>query len=73
MRKSSRMALKQACLANHFIFLCLRIVFKNKNKKPFFYCFFVKKVFGKLFLKTVFENRKQYLSVWTIPFEWVST
>jgi hypothetical protein len=50
-------------LANQFWFwfLFLRIVFENKNKKTVFCCFFVKKVFGKLFLKTVFENRKQYL------------
>jgi len=50
-----------ARLANRFLFLFFRIVFENKNKKSFSVVFFVKKVFGKLFLKIVFENRKQWL------------
>jgi hypothetical protein len=35
--------------------------FRKRKQKTVFCCFFVKKVFGKLFSKTVFENIKQCL------------
>jgi hypothetical protein len=35
--------------------------FRKQKQKTVFCCFFVKKVFGKLFSKIIFENRKQYL------------
>jgi hypothetical protein len=45
-----------ACLANRFLFLFFKIVFENKNKKPFSVVFSLKKClancFRKQFLKT---------------------
>jgi hypothetical protein len=35
--------------------------FREQKQKTVFNCFLVKKMFGKLFFKIVFENRKQYL------------
>jgi hypothetical protein len=35
--------------------------FRKRKQKTVFCYFFVKKAFGKLFSKTIFENRKQWL------------
>jgi hypothetical protein len=51
----------RARLANRFPFLCLKIVFENKNKKPFFVVFSLKKCLANCFRKIVFKNRKQNL------------
>jgi hypothetical protein len=40
--------MSRARLANRFLLLFLRTVFKNKKQKIVFYCFFVKKAFGSV-------------------------